>query len=505
MNKRILAILGFAVAALLPFCGNNVGANQSPATAYCFVPNPVEAGQLVGHAQADQDWQHAEQCGGQYGDLWTDGPLYSPSPSPSGLTFTIPANVWIVQGNRVAFPQYLAVAPANTISYWWLSNQTNAWTYTLSTAPPDGYSSLGYSITTNSSSITAASPAALAGMKLNGNLTLSNIASGNCLQTTTGGLIVGSGGVCGSSGGAYPTLVCSGLVTCNPSSGPTPAIFISAPLAKTLGGTGVTSPQPQILPTACGAAPSVANLWPNETYYVPAGCYTPIPLPLSTANGGTGTSAPSPMATATTCGQPVTLINGFPSGTIEVPICPTPYPTPTATASTGCKVTNSPVTVGCTGYQLVGSPVPSPIASVSPPATSTYIVMATNSITLGTSLGPQGKWYGQIWFDVDSYPLLSSGYAYGCLIATAGTLTTYTQTIYENNSSGVCNGSPTNAIAGTAGFGNSAAGITTGGAGHAMWTGTAANGTSITISCSAAITVTGSQLFGSCPMIWFPI
>lgn len=206
--KKLPLLLGFLLVALLPFCGAKTFANQSAATTYCVVPNPAQAGQVVAHAQANQDWQHAEQCGGQYGDLWSDGPFFSPSPSPVGLNLTLPANTWIVKGNRVATSAYTTPAPASTTSYWWVSDVTNSWTVTTSNSAPDNFSILGYKVVAGASSISSVSPAPYS------NLLMPGLANGSsqCLGITGSG-IVETGSCGGTQTASYFNITGSGI-TC---------------------------------------------------------------------------------------------------------------------------------------------------------------------------------------------------------------------------------------------------------------------------------------------------
>jgi hypothetical protein len=137
-------------------------ANQSPIASYCLSFGAT-AGVWI--PQAIQDIEYAAGCKLEPGDLFADGPLYSPIPTTvSGLTFTIPANVWVSQGARVVTQAFPTSAPNNTTSYWWLQcNQCNGktygtWTSTTVNTAPNAYSTLQYEVNSSSGTITAFVP-----------------------------------------------------------------------------------------------------------------------------------------------------------------------------------------------------------------------------------------------------------------------------------------------------------------------------------------------------------
>ena len=161
--KRLLtsALLCFAV-----LCGNLVSpqvvlANQTPTAAYCTPPNSITNGSPINAVPVYQNQQHGEVCGGQLGDFWTDGPLFSGanfSYSGSTLAFTIPAMTWVASGQRVYSPITPQVAPASATSYWWLTptgSGNGSWSTTSTNTPPTVYSILEYTVVANSSGITS--------------------------------------------------------------------------------------------------------------------------------------------------------------------------------------------------------------------------------------------------------------------------------------------------------------------------------------------------------------
>lgn len=169
--------LGFFFAALiLVIAGHDalpVLANQSPQSAYCSPPNAIAPHTQVAASPLYQDLTHSETCSGQIGDLHSDGPLYSSSFTYSGssLTFSIPAQVWSVKGQRVFTPLTVESAPASATSYWWLSWMTGAFTSTNTNSPPDSYSILTYTIVANGSGITSVTNPAQSSLAIGGSIT----------------------------------------------------------------------------------------------------------------------------------------------------------------------------------------------------------------------------------------------------------------------------------------------------------------------------------------------
>ena len=189
--------IAIALAQLAPTAAR---ANQTGGATYCMPPFVFQDGTVWQATPLNTSLAHAEQCGGQYGDLFADGPLQNPAlggVSPSSLQFTIPAEVWIAIGQRISTAATLETAPASQVSYWWLSTATNQYTFTLSSSPPDAYSVLEYTITANGTGILSDTTPAYAAETLNGSFALASLAPG-CLQITTGGVFTSTGLTCGS-------------------------------------------------------------------------------------------------------------------------------------------------------------------------------------------------------------------------------------------------------------------------------------------------------------------
>ena len=188
--------IAIALAQLAPTAAR---ANQTGGTTYCSPPFVFQDGTVFQASPLNAALAHAEQCGGQYGDLFADGPLQNPNPtySSSSLQFTIPSQVWIAMGQRIATGSTLETAPASQISYWWLSTATNQYSYTLSSSPPDAYSVLEYTVTANGTGVLSVVNPTLAGETLNGTLALPALAAG-CVEVTSGGVFTSTGLTCGS-------------------------------------------------------------------------------------------------------------------------------------------------------------------------------------------------------------------------------------------------------------------------------------------------------------------
>ena len=199
-------------------------------------------------------------------------------------------------------------------------------------------------------------------------------------------------------------------------------------------------------------------------------CSTPVP---PVANGGTGTAAPSPAA-STGCSQS----GSFPS-----------------------QVTS------CSGYGAQAVSTPFPVASAATGTTAnTYATLVTDTVTLGTSYGPQGKWFGTVTEDLwVALGVLSATQSnYGCIV-TASTVTTISRT-GNNTAATICSTTTSGNVAGTVLFGATLVASGAGADAHAQWTGTAANGASLTFTCQVAANGTTSiTIYGTCPSYWIPI
>lgn len=218
MFSRLLRF-AIPIAIALAFAPIAARANQTGGTTYCNPPNVFQDGTTWYAAPLNADLSHAEQCGGQYGDFFSDGPLINPAPTYSGssLQFTIPAETWIAIGQRIPIGAILETAPAATTSYWWLSTATNQYSYTLSNSPPDAYSVLEYTIVSNGTGITGVTNPTLAGETLQGTLALPALANG-CVQIASG-VLTSTGLGCGSGSGAIAAVASGTNIIVNTVSG----------------------------------------------------------------------------------------------------------------------------------------------------------------------------------------------------------------------------------------------------------------------------------------------
>jgi len=163
--RRLRALLFGAALSLgiaLGFYAPVSATNQTPTQSYCMAWAAL-------HNVLIASWTNPLYlgigCGLQPGDQYTDGPLYNPVPSTiSGLTWTIPANTFIANGQRVVTQALATSAPNNTTSYFWLdcngcSGSTyGTWESTTTSSPPHSYSSLQYTLFTSSGSIAQLTP-----------------------------------------------------------------------------------------------------------------------------------------------------------------------------------------------------------------------------------------------------------------------------------------------------------------------------------------------------------
>jgi hypothetical protein len=247
MAHRLLTVFAFCLAL---FAGAGVHANAAPSagptTAYCTPPNTLADGQNYDAAVFNANWTYGSTCPGQYGDLFTDGPLVGSAVFTyfsTSLNFTIPSVTWVAQGQRIVTTAVPETAPANTTTYWWLSTATDSFTSTLTSSPPDNFSVLEYTIVTSGTGITSVTNPTSASEVIAGNLSLSALPSGSCLQTGTGGVITATGLACGSGSGAIAGVNGSGNVTASTVSGTATVGEINNPTwtgAPSINGTSTT-------------------------------------------------------------------------------------------------------------------------------------------------------------------------------------------------------------------------------------------------------------------------
>jgi hypothetical protein len=210
---------------------------------------------------------------------------------------------------------------------------------------------------TNNATVSGSFPYTL-GVNLNptfSSVSISGISSGNCLQTTTGGLIQGTGTTCGSGGGGYTFLAGSGL--------------------------------------------SVSTGSGTVTYSCAAGCPTPYPTPTATsANSNCSVSG-----LVITCISPTPLVTA------------TPFPLGIGTLNPGSAVcaTSSPL-----AKSITTSPCPAGAASAVGfqsitggggaynGANSFTGTGSISSWSLGSSLGPTGQW--ELVFTYNSNDFISN-------------------------------------------------------------------------------------------------
>lgn len=274
---------------------------SGPQQAYCTPPNTIQNGPThpLDANPVQTDFVYGAKCPGQVGDIFFDGAFASPSFSYTGgsLNFTVPANVWVAGGARVHTISQAFTATASVTNYLYLSTNADEGTWTLSTsATPPANTVLEYTIVASGSGITSVTNPPYAAWKILGTLSAGDLTALNQ---------AGHAGYCvfyDVNGKQYGS----------PCPSPTPM------------------PSPTATATACGAAVSVTGGNQVNVPVCPTASAGPS-LPLSVANGGTGTAAPAPTATATACGAPVSITGSFPSQQVNVPVCPTPSPSPTYT------------------------------------------------------------------------------------------------------------------------------------------------------------------------------
>lgn len=217
--KRFLWAFAFALA----FVARPASAQPTPQTTFCTPPNIFTQGTVIQAQPFNQNFIAGEQCVTQYGDLWTDGPLYNPAPTWNGTSFniTFPVNTFVVLGQRVPVTSIMQVVPASTVTYWWLEASSGLFTCTLNTGPPtmpcsgfnlpDSNADLEYTVTSNGSGITAVVQPTMANEYLNGSLFVSGLAAG-CAQIGSGGVVTSTGLPCGSGSGAVAAVNGSGNI-----------------------------------------------------------------------------------------------------------------------------------------------------------------------------------------------------------------------------------------------------------------------------------------------------
>lgn len=235
---KLIAPIGLFAA--LFFAPQVAKANQSAQVTYCTPPNVFVTGTIIQAQPVNQNFLYGAQCGTQYGDLFSDGPLYTPNPSFTGFNFTVPANVWIINGTRLGIAAIAQTAPASSTTYWWLSATTGILTCTLDNANPpqlpcsgfnlpDSSSKIEYTITTNGSGITSITEPTLAGIIFNGVLSLASLPANSCLQTGTNGAIQATGFTCGTGSAGVAAVVATGNITANTVSGTTTVTEVNNP------------------------------------------------------------------------------------------------------------------------------------------------------------------------------------------------------------------------------------------------------------------------------------
>src|ERR1700683_565672 len=106
---------------------------------------------------------------------------------------------------------------------------------------------------------------------------------------------------------------------------------------------------------------------------------------------------------------------------------------PSPASGGGCLTSGA--AAACSGYGALATSTPLPLASAATGTTAnTYVTLVTDTVTLGTSYGPQGKWYGTVTEDLEvALGVLSATQAnYGC-ITSASTFTTILQNTYSSD------------------------------------------------------------------------
>lgn len=619
--RRLRALLIGAVLVLCVLRAPALATNQSPTQSYCASWG-VLSGALLRNWEAPLAL--AAGCGIQFGDLFTDGPLFNPTPGLSSLTFTVPANTWIAQGQKVVVTSSTNLSMTNNSNNWvWLDcnacSGTAQGTFeaTTSSSPPHAYSTLMYVVVASGGSIISYTPTFINTLLASGFLQVyGTVATGvnQAVIAATSGITT----CCqlelytantNSSVGTTPIRVMDDATDCvtgaskvafdifnhNSASlltiGCSDTGSIFDPTVKTGGNMVVGGAFTDNTSIENGGLPQSSNsAICGSSTAVETNCFAGLPAPLATATPVQFTDS----ATATTsnphwdfesqdgqCTEAGTHQNGYifrirndtptdifhetcwgeavfsntgATNTTSVAafvfqmvgsnLCDATHgstdlafqllddsSTNIMKATCGGGVTFNQVNatalkisgLGGTVLPIVGSnsgnvangnvggylatPNPGPTTSTATgTSANTYQQSQTSSVTLGTSYGSQGKWYGVVeadfWVDAGT----ASAPVYGC-IESSSTVTTITQTNAGDSSDAVCRGTPSGMMAGTFLFGTTTTpayeeGITQ----HARWTGTALNGASLTFTTNVAGTSTTSiSVKSSFSSYWIPI
>jgi hypothetical protein len=211
-----------------------------------------------------------------------------------------------------------------------------------------------------------------------------------------------------AGGAEYPSLVCSGIATCSPNGGPTPAVYVPSP--NPTGSNGCT----------------VTGTWPSQTFSCPTAGPGATPSPTSSggilisgsypytifASPAVPQSTPSPTVTATACAGSPSASGSYPY-TLNIPagcsgggVTPAPCATAGQTAGYTCiyafpvPTTSASIEPGYIGVNAVFlAPAPSPSA------TANYLAWTAGSGGCGSSqpagYASLGVNYGNTFFSIN--------------------------------------------------------------------------------------------------------
>jgi hypothetical protein len=524
---RHLALVALLVGSAFALTQPRAMANQSPQSAYCVNPNAITNGQPRNATPLMSDLSYLASCAIQPGDIFTDGPFYSATFTFSGslFTYTIPANVWSVLGQRVYTNSSPETANASSTNYVWLdcnSCSVGTWEFTTANTAPDAYAVLMYYVVANGSGITAVT------FPTPSSVILNTATFGSSLQAST---------IAGSPNQAVISAISpSQILITNPSTpfsigSGIPIVFnSSAPQCADSSSTqatiaeflnGDTPPEsPLVIGCSTNASDTLTPAIQMEGQVVLNGLLilgnvgfqnrtlvSSSVLPKCASNAAVeaqcgAASIPNAdlVTTPYVSGSAASLSSitdtGLGSATVG-PLCGA-----SATAQSQC----TPAQQTTTKYSSGGTTVLSVATGTTQNA---YQTLGSVSVTTGTSNGSVGAWYGMVISDISIVAPLISENVYGCIISSS-TFTTESQT--TNAGATVCQGSPSGAIAGAPVFGLSSTAYSAATNyeaplnSHIMWSGQVANATTFAATCKVAGSSTSSiTVFGGCTAIFWAI
>jgi hypothetical protein len=258
----------FLVALLALFIPSLAKANQSATMQYCKPLNQINDGDTLDAVPVMANYNGDESCLENYGDLFTDGPFYSPTltTSTSSLSLTLPANVWSVKGRRVYSVSTAENASASLVNYYWLDIY-GVWRATTNNTAPTVYSDLEYTATTNTSGIISSTAPTIAIPSFFGGVVTNALTSpaGMLFKIQTAGSSFQfqnhSGTVVGQINDDHSGEMGAGIVSWdNLGNVSLPNLLLGSPLGLAQGGTGTATPG-----MTAGSGIVLTGTFPNYT------------------------------------------------------------------------------------------------------------------------------------------------------------------------------------------------------------------------------------------------